>query len=389
MRYIRFLKVPKTDGKTITALITVTSDLGEDFLAADVALAATIRSPEYNGDIFLRKSIKWTAGMRALPLTFDVRHCDLDWPVVVHVGPKSNQVSDRFERQNNNPELPSLISAWSSILDAPAGIKEAEKKVERRFTPLSNRTLSIWEETGDSIARHIWSVFLLFGFSVPTLTRARDAGVGMAAFFDKTIAMQYDSLPILDSTLSSATYKKLHVLELGTGCGIVGISLAQIIPDCEVTLTDLPEAREIAEKNIEGMNPAMSSSATFVPLDWDEELPQVVRERQYDLVIISDCTYNPDSSPALVNTLKALAARSPKAIIVMGMKVRHESEAIFFELMKKGGFIQAVQTRQPLPRDDADFSLSGNIDIYIYHSAYRPRSPRDPRNVLDRSPISF
>ncbi|KAB2568824.1 hypothetical protein DBV05_g12498, partial [Lasiodiplodia theobromae] len=53
MRYIRFLKVSKTDGKTITALITVTPDLGEDFLAAAVALAAPIRPPEYNGDIFL------------------------------------------------------------------------------------------------------------------------------------------------------------------------------------------------------------------------------------------------------------------------------------------------------------------------------------------------
>ncbi|OJD32778.1 uncharacterized protein BKCO1_3600061 [Diplodia corticola] len=365
MRYIRFLKVPKTDGNTISALVTVTSDLGEDFLASDILLAATIRSPEYNGDIFLRKSLKWTAGMRALAVSFDVQHCDLDWPVVMHIGPKSNQISDRFERQDNHPELPSLISAWSSILDAPAGIREAEKKVERRFTPLSNRTLSIWEETGDSIARHVW-----------------DAGVGMAAFFDKTIAMQYDSLPLLDSTLSSATYKKLHVIELGTGCGIVGISLAQIVPDCEVTLTDLPEAREIAEKNIDVMNPAMSSSATFVPLDWDEPLPQVVRERQYDMVIVSDCTYNPDSSPALVDTLKALAARSPKAIVVLAMKVRHESEAIFFELMKKGGFVEAVKTRQPLPQDHSDYSNSGHVDIYIFHSAFRPRSPRDsPRDT--------
>lgn len=156
MRYVRFLKVPKTDSKTLSALVTVTSDLGEDFLAADVALTATVRSPEYNGDIFLRKSLKWTAGMRAIPVTFDLRHCDLDWPVVVHVGPKSSQLSDRFERHLDSADMPSLISAWSSPLDAPAGIMEADKMVERRFTPLSNRTLRIWEETGDSIARHIW-----------------------------------------------------------------------------------------------------------------------------------------------------------------------------------------------------------------------------------------
>lgn len=360
MRYIRFLKVPKTDGETLSALVTVTSDLGEDFLAADVALTAAVRSPEYNGDIFLRKSLKWTAGMRALPVTFDLRHCDLDWPVVLHVGPKSSQISDR------------LISAWSSPLDFPAGILEAEKKVERRFTPLSNRTLSIWEETGDSIARHIW-----------------DAGVGLAAFFDRTIAMQYDSLPLLDATLSSAAYKKLHVLELGTGCGIVGISLAQIVPDCEVTLTDLPEAREIAQKNIACMNPAMSSRARFVPLDWDEPLPKVVRERQHDLIIISDCTYNPDSSPALVSTLKALTKRSPKAIIVLAMKVRHESESIFFDLMKKGDFVKASTTSQPIPRDDSDYDSASKIDIYIYHSGSRPSSSDSPHTAADPSVVHF
>ncbi|EKG14787.1 Nicotinamide N-methyltransferase putative [Macrophomina phaseolina MS6] len=369
MRYIRFLKVPKTDGNTLGVLVTVTSDLGDDFLLADVALTATLRSPDHNGDIYLRKSLKWSAGMRALPITFDLRNCDLDWPVVVHVGPKT----DRLDRQNYNADLPALISAWSSILDPTAGVMEAEKKVERRFIPLSNRTLSIWEETGDSIARHIW-----------------DAGVGLAAFFDKTIAMQYDSLPLLDSTLSSATYKKLHVLELGTGCGIVGISLAQIVPDCEVTLTDLPEAREIAQRNIDAMNPAMSSRATFVPLDWDQPLPKPVSERHYDLIIVSDCTYNPDSSPALVTTLKALTTRSPKAIIVLAMKVRHESEAIFFDLMKKDGFVQATTTCQPLPCDEADLDLPGKVDIYIFHSSARPASPPEgPHSIADPSVVSF
>lgn len=213
--------------------------------------------------------------------------------------------------------------------------------------------------------------------------------MGLAAFFDKTIAMQYDSLPLLDSTLSSATYKKLHVLELGTGCGIVGISLAQLVPDCEVTLTDLPEAREIAQKNIDAMNPAMSSRATFVPLDWDEPLPKAVRERQYGMIIISDCTYNPDSSPALVNTLKALTARSPKAIIVLAMKVRHESESIFFDLMNQGGFVKAITTQQPLPRDDADFELASKIDIYIFHSKARPISPGGAQVIADASVVSF
>ncbi|KAK8185913.1 putative methyltransferase-domain-containing protein [Phyllosticta citribraziliensis] len=353
MRYIRFLKVPKGDSKSISCVITITSDLGHSFLAEDVALSATLQSPKDRGDIFLRKSFAWTAGMRALPVTFDLRHCDLDWPVVVHVGPKG-QLADYFETQLTGAELPAVISA--------------EKKVQRRLVPLSNRPLKIWEETGESIARHIW-----------------DAGVGLAAFFDKIVAMQFESSPLLVSTLSSASYRKLNVLELGCGCGIVGISLAQIIPDCHVWMTDLPEAREIAQKNISTMNPAMASSARFETLDWDKPLPQVIEHQVYDMIVVSDCTYNPDSSPALVKTLLALVARSPKAIVVLAMKVRHESEAIFFELMAKAGFLTATTAWQPLPCEETDYDSATKVDIYIFHYKTRPKTAAPPFFMVDGS----
>ncbi|KAF2142229.1 uncharacterized protein K452DRAFT_326694 [Aplosporella prunicola CBS 121167] len=371
MRYVRFLKVPKTDGKTLNALITITSDLGEDFLAENVTLAATIRSADDHGDIYLRKRLEWTAGMRSLPVSFDLRHCDLDWPIRVQVGARGTAQTDLFG-EHEDDHVPSLISAWSASLDVPRGIKEAEKKVERRFTPLSRRTLSIWEETGESIARHVW-----------------DAGVGLAAFFDKTIALQYDIMPLLDTTLSSATYKKLNVIELGAGCGIVGISLAQLIPDCRVTLTDLPEAQEIAERNIKGMNPAMSSQVKFEPLDWEEELPENIAQRPYDLIIVSDCTYNPDSSPALVKTLHALTKRCPKAIVVLAMKVRHSSEAVFFDLLQQADIMTAASTWMAIPTDPGDYESAKKIDIYIFHSKARPKSAETPSMIPDPSIVAF
>ncbi|KAK7522253.1 putative methyltransferase-domain-containing protein [Phyllosticta citriasiana] len=371
MRYIRFLKVPKGDSKSISCVITITSDLGDDFLAEDVALSATIRSPKDRGDIFLRKSFNWTAGMRALPVDFDLRHCDLDWPVVVHVGSKG-QLADYFETQMAGAELPAVISVLSSPLHFPGGIYEAEKKVQRRLVPLSNRPLEIWEETGESIARHIW-----------------DAGVGLAAFFDKIIAMQCESLPLLDTTLSSASYRKLNVLELGCGCGIVGISLAQIIPDCHVWMTDLPEARDIAQKNIATMNPGMASSARFETLDWDKPLPQAIEHQTYDMIVASDCTYNPDTSPALVKTLLALVARSPRAIVVLAMKVRHESEAIFFELMAKAGFHTATKAWQPLPREETDYDSATKVDIFIFHYKNRPQTAEQPFFMVDDGSVEF
>lgn len=89
----------------------------------------------------------------------------------------------------------------------------------------------------------------------------------------------------------------LNVLELGTGCGMVGIAIAQTVSDSKVLLTDLPEAREIVARNIDSAVKAPGASLAFMELDWDAELPGEVQSSSepLDLVLAADCTYNPDS----------------------------------------------------------------------------------------------
>lgn len=87
-----------------------------------------------------------------------------------------------------------------------------------------------------------------------------------------------------------------RVLELGTGCGIVGISLAQGFGSAgrpHFVLTDLPEAQDIVERNIKAMPVIEKSTIEFRTLDWDEELPDDIG--YFDVVLAADCTYNPDS----------------------------------------------------------------------------------------------
>jgi methylase of polypeptide subunit release factors len=64
--------------------------------------------------------------------------------------------------------------------------------------------------------------------------------------------------------------------------------------EAEVVLTDLAEAKEIAEQNL---NPARQTNVAFKELDWEADIPEDVRGSmsQVDLVIAADCTYNPDS----------------------------------------------------------------------------------------------
>ena len=89
----------------------------------------------------------------------------------------------------------------------------------------------------------------------------------------------------------------LHILELGTGCGIVGITLAQSLFDVQVLLTDLPEAEMIVQRNIDAASSLSGRSVRFQELDWDAELPSSTHFPldRLDLIIAADCTYNSDS----------------------------------------------------------------------------------------------
>ena len=179
------------------------------------------------------------------------------------------------------------------------------------------------------------------------------------------------SLPPLDKLFCASPPENLKVLELGSGCGIVGIGLAQLYPNCDVLLTDLPEAMENLGHNLAHARPASGSKLFETTLNWDDDLPVSVAQGQYHLVLVSDCTYNSDSIPALVGTLHRLIEKSPRAYIVVSMKVRHSSEAIFFDMMEDAGLQVVADAKIPLP--DRHRAATGQeveaVEVYIFHNA--------------------
>ncbi|EHL02470.1 putative UPF0665 family protein C23C4.06c [Glarea lozoyensis 74030] len=193
---------------------------------------------------------------------------------------------------------------------------------ERVFnTGKEGKDLHIWEETGESIARHIWYAY-------------------------------QPNLPILNSILT--TKPSLKILELGAGCGIVGISLSTLPNTTQIILTDLPEATDILTQNLS----SLPSDISHEVLDWSAPLPAHIAGTEWDLIAISDCTYNPDVVPDLVKTLGELA-RGKEVYVVLAMKVRHESELVFFELMDKKGFEVREKMKIELP------VLGGEGDMYL------------------------
>ncbi len=158
--------------------------------------------------------------------------------------------------------------------------------------------------------------------------------------------------------------RPLNVIELGSGCGLVGIAFAQTVPRCEVVLTDLPEAEDLIGSNLSLMTPADRPAARFEVLKWEDDLPPGIRGKSFDLVLVADCTYNPSSAPALVKTLDALASQSTSTRIVVATKVRHPSEAVFFDLMAAAGMEQTGCTSVLLPTAMPD--VSSTVDIHIF-----------------------
>jgi hypothetical protein len=157
MRYVRFLKTPRitaekgTNKSNVYCLINITSDLGDSTLPYDATLVAELISPEQGDQILSSRYVKWTADMRTLAITLPLKPQHKNSPLRVCIGVTPKATFDTFTSLSN-PDSPAIVSAWSAEFTSQ---KEAVKLVERRFQ-IANRTIKVWEETGESIARHLW-----------------------------------------------------------------------------------------------------------------------------------------------------------------------------------------------------------------------------------------
>lgn len=186
------------------------------------------------------------------------------------------------------------------------------------------------------------------------------------------------SLPSLDVIFRRSKDRSLRAIELGAGCGLVGLAMAKLHSHVDVLLTDLIEAEEITNRNIASAIVPKTSSASFEVLDWTQPLPPSTCGRPIDLILIADCTYNAAFIPSLVGTLVALMKTSPEALVVVATKTRHSSEAVFFELMTDARFVIVEQThalaptRYPIEEpEDAE-----RIDVYCFKYSLADKTKR-------------
>lgn len=161
MRYIRFLKTPRvvtekgTSRSQVSCLITITSDLGDSFLPYHVHLSAELLASDATEEVLVWRTVQWSADMRSLPILLPLTKSRTSSKLRVRVGMEPKSKHDTFDMLGDEGSC-GIVSAWSSSFTPLPGAHDTEKLVERRFTIQNRCTLSIVEETGESIARHLW-----------------------------------------------------------------------------------------------------------------------------------------------------------------------------------------------------------------------------------------
>lgn len=424
MHYIRLLRPLSLDKKDkLKLVLTITTDLGDSFLCATqpVPLSVSVhhsgahQTPAQSAvNVKIDNgSIIWRSGLRVLKL-------ELQLPA--HLTRKLTSASGstqvRISASRNPVDAPNIadipFDTEGRILGISVPFKPPGQEIcytatrEFRLPPTIDglrEILRINEEIGESIDRHVW-----------------DAGVVTTGLLfemcGSSTSSRWQETPLLRGILTLATSEcPLNVIELGCGVGILGIGLATALSArisgnvaCEnaeedehalndgdtgdisadadgftsvlnlgtILLTDLPDAEELTTGNIIGYQEMQSGSGpfqlAFESLDWEDGKNGVLGPKArtgWDLVIISDCTYNVDMLASLVATLSvlykssvALGKTGPK--VMLATKPRHSSEKALFDLMLTEGWNILEDSTRGLPLLGLD---DERVEIYLFGKA--------------------
>ena len=131
------------------------------------------------------------------------------------------------------------------------------------------------------------------------------------------------------------------ILELGSGTGIVGITLASL--GAQVTLTDtaglLPLLQSNLNQNLHSIS-AASGSAVAAALDWNDlTIAACLLSAAYDGIVGSDLIYSAKDIGPLTNTIQHLQQHSTSAFVTVAHKNRSQVVTDqFFGALKNAGF---------------------------------------------------
>ncbi len=153
VHYIRFLRTPQTTAgkKTvdIAAVVAVTTDLGDAFFSQDLDLVVEVVDSNRPHGVLHSQPISWQATSRAVKFTVNCPGKYAARAARLHV------TTHETVAALSSLEVPKILDIWSEPFTLSAN-QRTEPLVERQLVLPNKSRIRMWEETGDSIARHIW-----------------------------------------------------------------------------------------------------------------------------------------------------------------------------------------------------------------------------------------
>jgi hypothetical protein len=158
--YIRFLRVPQIKleangrGKDrvarITAVLTVTTDLGESYFPEDLELNVRLVNSEDRGALPIHWRVYWRKNTHVTKLDFRHRNGGSRQIMYLHVStPATDETWVKYA------QIPGVLDVYSLGFQLHMDCS-APDYAERRLPLTNTTTITIKEAIGESIARHIW-----------------------------------------------------------------------------------------------------------------------------------------------------------------------------------------------------------------------------------------
>ncbi|RFU73164.1 upf0665 family c [Trichoderma arundinaceum] len=413
MHYIRLLKSPtrSRSGKkhTLDLVFTITTDLGDSFLYPDepIDLAIYAELPidsELDKKVLIyplpgTSKLQWRSGMRVVKPSVDISgglQQALKSKGKVDICIRAERISthgtsDILATTVVSEEEPAgqVMPVWITLSPDKGEIEISARRLYLPGAPEPGAYVEFEEEIGESIARHIWDAGVI-AFSA----------IAESCMLPTPSDTEPSGLKALQSLFTGP--RSINVLELGCGVGILGGGLSAVFPrmrpppsrGCTILMTDLEEAEGRTRSNMSRLLQARQgrkSSAgppvklLYENLDWEEGRKGLfgpeAQSHRWDLIMLSDCTYNVDMLPALVETLSALhasnkartaaspasAAERPRSTkVFLATKPRHASEEALFDLLSHEGWVELHRQTLPLPVLGAETQC---VDLYLYEKS--------------------
>ncbi|CAO3574807.1 unnamed protein product [Mortierella alpina] len=247
--------------------------------------------------------------------------------------------------------------------------------------------------------------------SVPALEINEDpsgqlrGGVGSTIWDAAIVLAKYLERFDLLTSAAAQSPRTLNILELGAGTGIVGLAAARILSSksakANIVLTDKESCMPLLRRNIE-KNPSNGIDVAAQMLDWEilsgikaipsttdaaldlpstaatstttaESEPEVLLstgpssttasdllDREWDLIILSDCIWVPALYPSLISTLIQLVQPSHKTQLLIAFEKRNFSEEMeFFAMLGKTFRFRDIKPEE----QDTNYQSE---DIYLF-----------------------